>query len=90
MVNYVTALDKLTKGSKYVKVEMENSMIYGTGIETTYELTVKNISEEDYVEDQDNPRYGDYFKYGDKTNAYLKQLNLQELVDNIVNLKIGD
>ena len=81
--NYITALDALEKGSKYVRAEMTSESIYGSTIETTYEITITNNSEKDYIEDNGNPNYGYYFKYGDKGNAYLKQTIVEEVKDEI-------
>ncbi len=82
---YVTALDNLTGGSKYTRVEMEQDSIYGSEIQTTYKLTLTNVSEQDYIESAGNSKYGYYFKYGDKENATLKQITIEELLDLLDN-----
>ena len=81
--NYITALDKLTKGSKYARIEMERNDIYGSAIETVYEITVKNDSVKDYIENEGDSHYGYYFKYGNKDNAFLKTVTVLELIDLI-------
>lgn len=80
---YVTALDKLDVGSKYSKVEMDPQNIFGSQLETTYQITITNLSEADYLEVNSPGNYGNYFKYGDKSHAVLKQLTIKDVQDRI-------
>ena len=57
-----------------VKVEMDNELIEGATIETTYEIKVKNIGELDYTSEN-------YYYYGNKTGAELVKVSVTELID---------
>ena len=57
---YITALDEVTGGSKYAKMELDKSLMYGSSLETTYEITVINNSDKDYIEDEGSDEYGNY------------------------------
>ena len=84
--NYVTALDNILGGSEYVKVEIDPDNIYGSNLETTYEVTVKNESAKDYIEniEESNSEYGTYYKYGIITNnAVLKKVKINEVLDSL-------
>lgn len=81
--NYLTALDNIIGGSKYSKIEIDPDNIYGSNIETTYELTVKNDSVKDYIEKEEG-EYGTYYKYGIITDkAELKKVTINEVVDDL-------
>lgn len=74
-IAYTTDLDKKTEGgSTYVKMEMDSNNIYGGTLEVKYEIEVVNNSDLDYIEDK-------YYKYGDKTNATEKTVEVKELYD---------
>ena len=80
---YITALDNVTGGSKYAKMELDQSLLYGSSLETTYEITLKNDSEKDYIEDDDS-EYGHYYYYGEKTEkARAKVVTVNEVVDTL-------
>ena len=81
---YLTALDKVTGGSKYAKMEMDQSMIYGSEIETTYDIEIENTSPKDYIEEQGTDEFGDYYYYGTITRtAQLKKVTVNEIVDEL-------
>ena len=81
---YITALDKITGGSKYAKMEMEQNLIYGSELATTYEITVENNSTKDYIEDEGSNEYGHYYYYGEKTEtSKLKTVKVNEVVDEL-------
>ena len=79
---YLTALDQITGGSKNAKLEIEPDKIYGSEVQTTYELTLTNNSIADYVE-ENGEYFGDYFKYGDKSHAELKRITVKEILDKL-------
>ena len=81
--NYITALDKVTGGSKYAKLEIEKDLIYGSELATTYEVSIENNSAKDYIENEGTEGYGHYSKYGDKSNAHLKKITVEEVVDTM-------
>ena len=82
--SYVTALDNTTGGSKYAKVEIEPSLIYGSELKTTYEITITNNSVKDYIEDKESSEFGYYYKYGEKTDtAELKKITVNEVIDEL-------
>ena len=81
---YITALDKITGGSKYAKMEMDQNLIYGSELATTYEITVENNSTKDYIEDEGSNEYGHYYYYGEKTEtSKLKTVKVNEVVDEL-------
>ena len=81
---YLTALDKITGGSKYAKMEMDESLIYGSALETTYEIKIENKSDKEYIEDENSSDYGKYYLYGEKTNtSKLKAVKVNEIVDEL-------
>ena len=81
---YLTALDKITGGSKQAKLEIESNMIYGSALKTTYEITIKNESSKDYIEDENSDKFGYYYKYGDITDtAKLKELTINKVKDEL-------
>ena len=82
--SYLSALDDVTGGSKYAKLEMEPSLIYGSELETTYELTIENNTAKDYIEEEGSNEFGYYYKYGEKTStAQLKKITVKEVVDEL-------
>ncbi len=83
--NYVTALDNLTdrSGSQQVKIELEKDLMYGSSLETTYQIEVENNSVKDYIEEDSN-QYGTYYKYGKvESSARLKVITVNEIVDEL-------
>lgn len=81
---YVTALDHITGGSKYAKLEMDPSLIYGSDLRTTYEIIIENNSAKEYIEDSGTNEFGYYNKYGEKTEtAHLKKITVNEVVDQL-------
>ncbi len=86
-LNYVTALDDLSEGSKYVRIEMPLEDIFGTALQTTYRIYITNTSVKDYIENREDAHYGYYFKYGDKItgNAYLTRKTVTEVIDILDN-----
>lgn len=80
----VTAVEAVTGGCKNVKLEMEQELIYGSALSTTYEVTVKNNSVKDYIEPVNSETYGTYYKYGQiSQDATLKKVTVNELVDDL-------
>lgn len=74
---YLSDLDKTTTGgSKYAKIEIDPTMIYGSEVKTTYAITVTNDSPIDYSNDE-------YFKYGENgRDATLTTVtNVRDLLD---------
>lgn len=81
---YLTALDKITGGTKYAKLEIEQNLIYGSELATTYEITIKNESAKDYIEDDGSDDFGRYYYYGEKTStAKQKAVVVNEVVDEL-------
>ncbi len=81
---YVTALDNITGGSKYAKIEIDPSLIYGSELETTYELVITNNSVKDYIEEPESDEFGYYYKYGEMTGtARLKKIKVNEVIDEL-------
>ncbi|MBO4816060.1 MAG: hypothetical protein J5507_03965 [Clostridia bacterium] len=80
---YVTALDAIEGGSKYAKLEIEPEYIYGSNIELTYEISIKNNSAQNYVEDANDPDFGDYYKYGKSEKAEAKKITIRVLEDDL-------
>lgn len=81
---YLTALDEITGGSKYAKLEIDQSLIYGSALETTYEIKIENQSDKEYIEDEGSGDYGKYYLYGEKTStSKLKAVKVNEIVDEL-------
>ena len=82
---YVTALDAVvdSTGSKNAKLEIEPESIYGSNIELTYEISIENQSAKDFVEDVNDPHFGDYFKYGKSETAKAKKVTVRVLEDDL-------
>lgn len=81
---YLTALDKITGGSKYAKLEIDQGLIYGSDLEITYEISIENNSDKDYIEDEGSNDYGKYYFYGEKTStAKLKAVKVNEITDEL-------
>ena len=82
---YLTALDKITGGSQNVKMELDQNLIYGSALETTYQLTIENDSDIEYIEDEGSEDYGKYYYYGDKNSptAHLKAVKVNEVIDKL-------
>lgn len=82
---YITALEKIAKksdGAIRAKLEIEPESIYGSELEATYRITI-SAEGIDYIEDEASENYGDYYKYGDKTNAKKKEVTVGEVLDDI-------
>ena len=79
----LTALDNIDGGSKYAKMELEEGNIYGSNLAVTYKITITNKSDKDYVEKEGTDEYGNYFKYGDSSNANEKVVSVQEVTDTL-------
>ena len=80
----ITALDKVTGGSKSARMEMDQNLLYGSNLATTYEITLENRSEKDYVEKENSTEYGHYYYYGEKTEtAEAKAVIVNEVVDTL-------
>lgn len=81
---YLTALDEITGGSKYAKLEIDQSLIYGSALETTYEIKIENQSDKEYIEDEGSGDYGKYYLYGERTStSKLKAVKVNEIVDEL-------
>ena len=83
---YITALDQVTGGSKSARMEMDQNLLYGSNLATTYEITITNDSEKDYIEKDENPdEYGHYYYYGEKTTekTRVKAVEVNEVVDTL-------
>lgn len=81
---YLTALDEITGGSKYAKLEIDQSLIYGSALETTYEIKIENQSDKEYIEDEGSGDYGKYYLYGERTStSRLKAVKVNEIVDEL-------
>ena len=82
---YVTSLDNVVDptGSKNAKLEIEPESIYGSNIELTYEISIENQSAKDFVEDVNDPHFGDYFKYGKSETAKAKKVTVRVLEDDL-------
>lgn len=68
--------DKQTKvgGSTYVRVEMNEDIIYDATLTLTYGIKITNISDVNYYSEK-------YYWYGDKTGANEVTLKIDEVVD---------
>ena len=78
------AFDKVTGGSKSARMEMDQNLLYGSNLATTYEITLENRSEKDYVEKENSTEYGHYYYYGEKTEtAEAKAVIVNEVVDTL-------
>ena len=66
--------DKNNGGSAYVRAEIKEENIYGSTLELKYAIKVTNISDVNYYSDN-------YYKFGDKTNAYEVTLKIEEVTD---------
>lgn len=66
--------DKNNGGSTYVRAEIQEENIYGSTLELKYAIKVTNISDVNYYSDN-------YYKFGDKTNAYEVTLKIEEVTD---------
>lgn len=71
----VTDLDNTSNGgSTYTRVEIQQEALYGSTLTLTYELRVRNESENNYYE-TDESNYGFWYMFGDKSNAKLVTLS---------------
>lgn len=81
---YLTAIEEVTGGSTHAKLEIDQNLIYGSELETTYEITIENKSDKEYIEDEGSNDYGKYYFYGEKTStAKLKAVKVNEIVDEL-------
>ena len=81
---YLTALDEIDGGSQYARLEMDPTLIYGSTLETTYQIKITNHTVKDYIEDEESTEYGYYFKYGEITDtADLKEIFVNEVIDQL-------
>lgn len=81
---YLTALDKITGGTKYAKLEIDKSFIYGSELATTYEITLTNSSTKDYIENEGSDNFGHYYYYGEITETTKqKSVVVNEVVDEL-------
>ena len=65
-------------------MEMDQNMIYGSELATTYEIVVSNESNKDYIEDEGSDEFGKYYYYGEiSSTAKLKKVTVQEIVDQL-------
>ena len=81
---YLTALDKITGGTKYAKLEIDKSLIYGSELATTYEITLTNSSTKDYIENEGSDNFGHYYYYGEITETTKqKSVVVNEVVDEL-------
>lgn len=79
---YLSDLDKNSvDGSKYAKIEIDPTLIYGSSLTPTYKITITNESENDYIESDESEYKGYYYRYGDKQtgNAKLKATSIKEV-----------
>lgn len=79
----VTDLDGIkNNGSSYVRMEIEESSIYGSELILTYTIEVKNISEKNYYE-IDSQHYGWYYKFGLHDASYSREVEtkLESILD---------
>lgn len=78
----VSDLDGITnEGSTYTRVEIAEELIYGSTLELTYELRIKNTSDTVYVE-TDEQHYGWYYLYGEHGSYSRKvRLSIDEMID---------
>ena len=83
---YITDLSKEVEGgSTYAMLELDKSLIYGSSLETTYEITIENNSEKDYIETDSN-EFGTYYYYGKmSSSSKLKAVKVNQVVDELDN-----
>ena len=60
--------------SGMIRVELDNELIEGATLEATYEMTVKNIGEVDYVSDR-------YYYYGNSQGSDMVKVSVDEFID---------
>ena len=79
---YLADLETVNGGSKYARLELEGNLIYGSELATTYKVKITNTkdSDVDYVEDE-GEHFGDYFRFGDHSNAHQKTVQIEEAID---------
>lgn len=79
---YLKALNEL---STKAEIEIDSNLLYGSALTVTYDLSLKNESTyTDYVENEGNS-FGNYYKYGDSTNAHEKEVTVVEVIDTLDN-----
>ena len=57
-----------------LRTEMDNELIEGATLETTYTITAKNVGELDYTNK-------DYYLYGNKDENYIVKISVAQLLD---------
>lgn len=82
---YISSVDTLGDGSKVAKIEIDPNQIYGSALTATYEITITNNSDLDYIEEVGSPVFGYYYKYGTvATNAEVKkEVVIKEVQDKL-------
>lgn len=78
--------DENNGGSTYTRVEIAQEALYGSTLTLTYELRVKNESENNYYETQEaisKGYYGYWYMFGEKTDVKLVTLstNVDDYLD---------
>ncbi len=71
--------DKKNGGSTYTRVEIPQEALYGSRLTLTYELRVRNESENNYYE-TDESKYGYWYMFGYKTS--VQPVTLSTVVDD--------
>ena len=80
----LSALDNITGGSKNASMEIDQSLIYGSSLETTYEISIENESDIEYIEEEGSNDYGKYYYYGERSStSKLKTVKVEEIVDEL-------
>ena len=80
----LSALDNITGGSKNASMEIDQSLIYGSSLETTYEIAIENKSDIEYIEEEGSNDYGKYYYYGERSStSKLKTVKVEEIVDEL-------
>ncbi len=78
----VTDLDGVdeNQGSTYTRMEVEQENIYGSEITLTYNIEVKNISDVNYYEADENYK-GWYYMFGDYSHSTPVKEEVKEVID---------
>lgn len=80
----VTDLDgnDTNNGSTYTKIEMDSNLIYGSTLELTYDISIKDKNKTTYYCEIDEEHYGWYYMYGEIGDYSRKVLtNAEEVLD---------
>jgi len=74
---YTTYLPNATKSQiGLLRTEMDNELIEGATLETTYTITAKNVGELDYTNK-------DYYLFGNKDENYIVKTSVAQLLDYV-------